>query len=231
MYIYKITNIITNKVYIGRTTRSIEQRFREHCTAAAKGYRQHLYQSMRQYGVENFKVEQIDQASSIEELSQKEAYWTEYYQSYYTGYNMTFAGESDPMECDKARQSHALRMRDPEVRDRISVSMKLYKQNHPVSQETRKKLSEAAKGNKNGLGKSRSFDAIEATAQHTRKKLYCINQSGELVARFDSVTDAALWWYQNGYQDVKNPLYLRDIIKRNAVRGCYFSRGLRWFYE
>ena len=55
-YIYKITNKINGKVYIGLTTTSIEQRWRGHINESKKCDR-HLYASMRKYGIENFNIE------------------------------------------------------------------------------------------------------------------------------------------------------------------------------
>lgn len=67
-YIYKITCLINNKVYIGLTTTSINQRWKGHINDSKKSQR-HLYASMRKYGVENFKIEQIDEANDFEKLS------------------------------------------------------------------------------------------------------------------------------------------------------------------
>ena len=231
MYIYKITNIVTGKVYIGRTTRTVKQRYREHCVAALKGDPRHLYCSMRKYGLENFRVETIDVAETIEELSQKEAYWTAYYQSYAEGYNMTRAGDSNPMECEKSRQQHDIRMRDPMVRAQISESMKRYKSQNPVSKETRAKLSAAAVGNQHGRGKKRPDSAIQATAESNRKAVYCVDEQGTVVGEFGSVAEAAMWWYDYRGQDIQSYLPLRDIIRRNATSGQYYSKGLKWFYK
>lgn len=58
MFIYKITNNLNNKIYIGQTSRTIAERFLEHINAANKGtLNTHLCRAMRKYGVENFKVE------------------------------------------------------------------------------------------------------------------------------------------------------------------------------
>ncbi len=231
MYIYKITNLINHKIYIGRTTRTVEQRYREHCTAALKGDSRHLYCSMREYGIENFQVETIDVAESIEELSQKEAYWVAYYHTYDEGYNMTLAGESNPMECSKSRLQHDLRMRDPSVRSKISISLRQYKSNNPVSRETRAKLAAAARGNQKGLGKKRPISAIQVTAEKNQKAVYCEDLHGNIVGEFCSVTEAAKWWFEYRGKDTQSYLPLRDRIKRNAASGQYYSKGLKWFYK
>ena len=91
-YIYKITNCINQKVYIGKTEFSIEKRFKEHCRDAFrnKNKKRPLYAAMRKYGVENFNIELIEETDQPEE---REIYWIEYYRSFKTGYNATLGGD------------------------------------------------------------------------------------------------------------------------------------------
>lgn len=92
MYIYKITNIINNKVYIGQTCGSIEKRWKRHQNdALSNRLDTHFARAIRKYGVESFIVEQIDSASSQDELNQKEHDWIAYFDSIRTGYNETSA--------------------------------------------------------------------------------------------------------------------------------------------
>ena len=68
MIIYKITNLINGKVYIGQTTRTLEERMNEH-------YRKSdivVDKAIQKYGRENFSTEVVDDADSIEELNEKE---------------------------------------------------------------------------------------------------------------------------------------------------------------
>ena len=46
-----------------------------------------FYRAVRKYGRENFQIEQIDSASTQEELDDKEVYWIKYYNSVESGYN------------------------------------------------------------------------------------------------------------------------------------------------
>ena len=92
MWIYKITNIQNNKVYIGQTIRPIEQRFKRHMNDALNNILDtHFARAIRKYGKENFIIEQIDIAQTQEELNQKEQYWIQYYNSVNEGYNETDA--------------------------------------------------------------------------------------------------------------------------------------------
>ena len=66
-YIYKISNTINDKVYIGKTAFSIEKRFKEHCQDAFKEHNEKrpLYSAMRKYGVEHFHIELIEETKPI----------------------------------------------------------------------------------------------------------------------------------------------------------------------
>lgn len=110
--IYKITNLINNKVYIGQSS-DIERRFNEHKHDPFEqnnhGYNYIFYQAIREYGIDNFSFE-ILETCSIKELNEKEKYWIKYYNSYIgwnqsNGYNMTIGGQGtrkfDPQEIIK----------------------------------------------------------------------------------------------------------------------------------
>lgn len=92
MYIYKITNIQNNKVYIGQTIRPIEDRFKRHLSDALNNVIDtHFARAIRKYGKDNFILEQIDTAQNQEELNRKERYWIKFYDAVNTGYNETDA--------------------------------------------------------------------------------------------------------------------------------------------
>lgn len=76
MYVYIITNTINDKIYVGQTIRPIEDRFKRHINDAVSNILDtHLARAIRKYGSENFVVEQLDQATSQEELTAKEYEW------------------------------------------------------------------------------------------------------------------------------------------------------------
>ena len=95
-YIYKITNLINGKVYIGLTTKTVEERWKQHKALVENGNTRHLYSSMRKYGIENFKIETIDSANTVTELGELEKKYIKEYNSkdYNIGYNLTNGGET-----------------------------------------------------------------------------------------------------------------------------------------
>lgn len=77
MIIYKITNLINNKVYIGLTTKSLTYRWSRHLTEGRNLKNQKpLYRAIRKYGKGNFQIEEIDSAPDIKTLGELERYYT-----------------------------------------------------------------------------------------------------------------------------------------------------------
>lgn len=94
-YIYKITNKINNKVYIGQTSRkNVNERYLEHIRESRKDKNKNrpLYNAFRKYGIDNFKMEVLEEIDN-ELLSEKEKYYINLYNSFEDGYNATIGGD------------------------------------------------------------------------------------------------------------------------------------------
>lgn len=94
-YIYKITNNINQKIYIGKTSQSIDKRFRSHINNARNHINRYLYDAMNKYGYENFTIEEIEQCDD-DKLDEREIFWINKLNSYFDhgfGYNMTAGGD------------------------------------------------------------------------------------------------------------------------------------------
>lgn len=93
-YIYKITNIINNKLYIGKTVNTIEKRFNQHKNESKteRAKNRPLYRAINKYGIENFEIEIIEECN-YDILNEREIYWINYYDTYNNGYNATLGGD------------------------------------------------------------------------------------------------------------------------------------------
>jgi len=79
--------------YLGQTTRTLKQRKSSHLSSSKKGSTYYLHRAIRKYGAENFKWEVIYNASSEEELNEKETFFIkEYNTNSQDGYNLTEGG-------------------------------------------------------------------------------------------------------------------------------------------
>lgn len=93
-YIYKITNDVNGKIYIGKTYLSIQERFKQHCldSKKSKNHNRPLYKAMNKYGTKHFHIEKIEYCFPNEE-NEKEKYWIKFYNSFHYGYNATKGGD------------------------------------------------------------------------------------------------------------------------------------------
>ena len=90
-YIYKITNDVNDKVYIGQTTLSIETRFKQHLYNSNNNIKNKFYNAIHLIGQEMFHVSLVEEVPDSL-LDEREIYWINYYNSYYNGYNSTLGG-------------------------------------------------------------------------------------------------------------------------------------------
>ena len=143
--IYKITNLVNGKVYIGQS-QNIKERWKDHRTDYKRG-EVILYRAMRKYGIDNFSFEVIEECS-VDELNEKEIYYIAEYNSYIyaensNGYNMTIGG-------DGMRGFHHKEVSKEKI---SSILTNLYKdkEKHPMfgrklTQETKDKISKSRIG-------------------------------------------------------------------------------------
>ena len=84
MLIYKVTNIINNKVYIGQTVKTLSQRKSEHKHRFLyENSHNKFYNALKKYGWDNFTWEVIEESKdwTYEILDQKEKYYIQLYDS------------------------------------------------------------------------------------------------------------------------------------------------------
>lgn len=95
-YIYKITNDINGKSYIGKTEKNnIQERWKDHLIDYKKRRteKRPLYSAMNKYGIEHFHIEEIEYIPPEQNLEEREIYWINYYNTYHNGYNATLGGD------------------------------------------------------------------------------------------------------------------------------------------
>lgn len=162
---------------------------------------------------------------------------------------------NNPMNDADIRKYHDDVMRTEDVRAKISQAMKDYRLENPFSDEHRNKIKQKATGQifihkDNELkhvsqdqldyfltegwqigGLPVPHDIVEKRSKNRCQPIQCINESGEIVAIFDSVKSACVWWADNGYsRKIPKNLYdLANVIKSSSNNDKYIC-GLKWIY-
>lgn len=136
MVIYKITNLINNKIYIGKT---INDKLDYYGSGII------IKHSINKHGIKNFKKDIIDNANSVNELNEKEKYWIKYYNStdLTIGYNIGIGGDGGDLITNNPNKEHFLEY----CRNRIGEKNGMFGRNHT------KESIELMSKNRKGLGR------------------------------------------------------------------------------
>ena len=96
MHVYKITNKINGKIYIGKTIKSdIQKRLKEHYNfSSKKGKKMMICEAIKKYGLENFEIESIYDGVDDEDICKAEIRFIKLLNSTDSnvGYNMLSGG-------------------------------------------------------------------------------------------------------------------------------------------
>lgn len=185
--IYKVTNKINGKVYIGQSV-DIGRRWRQHMTAEDDIY---FHKAIQKYGVENFEWEVIEKCKKSE-LDERESYWIEYYDSFNKGYNCTRGGGGcsgeansnwkggislDPeyskkhYEANKEKISEKAKEYYKENKEKINERMKEYNKQHYKDDKERKK--EYYEANKDKIKeKAKEYREVNKEKEKERHRQY-----------------------------------------------------------
>ena len=158
--IYKITNKINQKCYIGQSI-DIKRRWRSHKNDAAK-IDYPLYLAFHKYGIENFSFEVIEECDR-DKLNEREIYWIEYYNSYYQGYNQTLGGNAF---------SHIVKISDEDLfiildlLKNTNVTQKQIAENFGVGEDTISEINN---------GKTRVVKGYDYPVRAFKKEYLCLD--------------------------------------------------------
>ena len=157
--IYKITNLINNKIYIGQTSISIEERWYHHsrsdsgCTC--------IRNAIQKYGVDNFKIEWVASSISSTYITELEQYFMDFYNSTVpNGYNIQPAGKPVIFSEDvtiRMSESQKLRHKNMSKEDKVIFMQGI---SNYIEQKKRPILGV------NKLGETIQFDTVLSAEAH-----------------------------------------------------------------
>lgn len=150
MLIYKVTNKVNGKIYVGQTVKDLDRRKAVHlCNAKVGRHGNYFHNAVRKYGSENFDWEILEECNTIGELNEREEYWIKELKTISpNGYNLMGGGNNSTHH--------------KETIDKMSE----VKKGKTFSEEHRKKMSVASKG------KSKSKKHCENIAEARKGKTH-----------------------------------------------------------
>lgn len=122
-YIYQITNDINDKIYIGKTETSLEQRFKQHCkdSQTKRCENRPLYRAMQKYGIEHFSISLIEQTDQPEI---REIFWIEKLGTYKYGYNATLGGDGKRyLDYDRIIEKYLILQNQKKVAEELNIDV------------------------------------------------------------------------------------------------------------
>lgn len=213
--IYRYTNIINGKRYIGQSV-DIEGRYKHHIRSSKEDIPKTLIdKAIAKYGLANFRFEILEYCSK-EELDEREIYWINYYYTFLLrkdglgyGYNMSEGGSFGSEPYNKGKHL------SEEQKKKISISCSFYKgtlhsqYGRHKSDDTKQKLRNA------NLGKKQSKETIEKR----RKKLTGIVKSDEFKQRMSNDKKSRKPVWKNDLQKYVKEELFDDYINNGWIHG------------
>jgi len=209
--IYMITNLVTRKIYVGKSIPGREKRFRRHINDAKNGSNLPLHRSMRKHGFDKFTVCLLDTAKTKEELNELEVFWIKKLRARdpEVGYNLTDGGEG----CAGVVQSEETRAKRSESLKGMHtgkfVGEKSYRFRHDLSTE---QMVEMYQNGKSSGDIARELGASKETINSRLKSAGVV---------FRSNSDAQKLKYSSGHHAAS---YREDVSTDDMV--SMFSQGL-----
>ena len=163
MFVYKITNIINGKVYVGMDSQPVKKmsRWKDHLSSYKNvNINKNLYKAFRKYGIENFSYTVIEEVTSQELLRKRETFWITYYNSVHNGYNMQYGGgsplletlsENDQKRLRKVRAQNFIKFNKERWSNTTADERKEILKNTANSESASLKISKATKDNWDSL--------------------------------------------------------------------------------
>lgn len=197
--VYKITNLINGKCYIGLSL-NIERRFMEHRTPKNLRRRTNLAKAFRKYGLENFSFEILEECNDEKRMSELEMYYIAKYKAEYNmnegglgNRGLVFTDDVKKVLSQKGKQQWA-RKTEEEKLAIVKNNLKRPEKNHLVSEATREKLRQINLGKKYGeaaKAKRSASNKIAALGNQNGNKAVVSLKDGIIIKEYLSMVLAA----------------------------------------
>ena len=220
--IYKITNKLNGKFYVGKTMKSLSTRFYKHCYDAVKrNSRCYFHKAIRKYGKENFVIEEIEVCQN--DLGNREIFWIS---SLKPEYNQTLGGDGGILGYSNTEETKELLSLKRKGKF-VGEENPFYNQTH--TKEQKEKWSKMRKGQSSPCGfagkshkeesKSKTSQTLKNNPNIKRIKVFQYDIEGNFLREFQSISDAAKFVETNP-----------SNIKYTCEGKFKHCKGYRWSY-
>jgi len=211
MIIYKATNKLNGKNYIGQTTGNLNKRKNRHYRDSLKNiYLSKFHYALKKYDKKDFDWSILCECKTLEELNEKEKFFIKEFDSFgKNGYNLTNGGENY-IRSEETKMKMSQQRKGRILSENWKKNLSIAGKNKKVSDETKKKMSDSLKGrecnwlkgkklsddtkkkmslsqigNKNGIGNKNKFGKL--LSDETKKKISdnCKGINSKSINRFD----------------------------------------------
>jgi group I intron endonuclease len=173
--IYKVTNKVNGKVYIGQTIKPLNVRMSGHKSDALNDRNnQHFHKAIKKYGMYNFKWEIIARCYSLNELNKKEKLFIEEHKTFENGYNLTKGGKGT-IVCYGEKHPMYNKHLSKEHKQKIGMANR----GHKCSEEQKRKISNANKGTILSEETKRKMSMSHKGKKHTEEIKRKIGNAGK----------------------------------------------------
>lgn len=185
MIIYKATNNINGKVYIGLSTKTIWQRKSCHMSEMKRGRSSHLYfyRAIKKYGQDNFSWDILAETDSREKLKAMEKFYIAAYSRITELYNMTNGGEFQVVKyvlSNEQRKAISDRTKNRVVNEETKEKIRAARAKQIFSEESRIKKSNSLKGRPSPMkGKKQTEHCKQVSKNTASNHPNCINSRFE----------------------------------------------------
>jgi group I intron endonuclease len=221
--IYLITNLINGKQYVGKTQKGYLNRFNQHCLAYTHGCRNYISCAINKYGKDNFKIELITQVED-DTWEYWESYYIKKYKTHYSqgGYNITWGGDSNPMDIPCVIQKHKDACNTSEARKRYSEQAKQYNRSEKRKQ-VQKVFNEKYLTDPDWIyWNTRGLRAYN----ESRKIRVGMIENDQIIKEFDSLSDACSYLGVTNRSATAHIKRYADKINKNGKRAKFL--GYSW---
>ena len=213
--IYLITNKLNGKKYVGKTVKSINTRFLQHCNAPTHTY---IDNALKKYGRKNFSVELLMQCKD-DEWKYWETYYIKFLHTHISegGYNLSMGGDHNPMEDEEVRHRHALVCKSDAFRNK----QRLKSLGRYHTEESRKKMSIVQKQVYSDLELRRRVKLHQPTII----PIGMLDEQGNIIKVFESLADVCRYFNKDAGNISALHKYA-DKINKNGKRAKFW--GYSW---